>query len=270
MDIRKLQRTIVDALEDVKAQDIQVFNTEALTSLFDRVIVASGSSNRQTRALAASVRDQVRAAGGSVKNPEGEGSGEWVLVDCGDAVVHIMQPVIRAYYKLEDIWGGKSVHLKAKQDAAALAATKAARSASPRAARDTKTSSATAVKRAATAPKTAAKRISASPVPSRKLAAKVPAKRGPWPGKTKADVGDGMDDTPAAKPRSKSTNPAKPRATDKTLASATPAARERGTGGATGGRKGSATGSSASASSSARSASKPAVTRRAAAKKTSG
>ena len=271
MDIRKLQRTIVDALEDVKAQDIQVFNTEALTSLFDRVIVASGSSNRQTRALAASVRDQVRAAGGSVKNPEGEGSGEWVLVDCGDAVVHIMQPVIRAYYKLEDIWGGKSVHLKAKQDAAALAATKAARSASPRAARDTKTSSATAVKRAATAPKTAAKRISASPVPSRNLAAKVPAKRGPWPGKAKADVGDGdgMDDTPAAKPRSKSTNPVKPRATDKTLASVTPAPRERGTGGATGGRKGSATGSSAS-SSSARSASKPAVTRRAAAKKTSG
>lgn len=117
MDIRKLQRTIVDALEDVKAQDIQVFNTEHLTSLFDRVIVASGTSNRQTRALAASVRDKVRAAGGTVKNPEGEGSGEWVLVDCGDAVVHIMQPVIRAYYKLEDIWGGKSVHLKARQHA---------------------------------------------------------------------------------------------------------------------------------------------------------
>jgi ribosome-associated protein len=118
MDIRKLQRTIVDALEDVKAQDIQVFNTEHLTSLFDRVIVASGTSNRQTRSLAASVRDKVRAAGGTVKNPEGEGSGEWVLVDCGDAVVHIMQPVIRAYYKLEDIWGGKSVHLKARPQAA--------------------------------------------------------------------------------------------------------------------------------------------------------
>ncbi len=270
MDIRKLQRTIVDALEDVKAQDIQVFNTEALTSLFDRVIVASGSSNRQTRALAASVRDQVRAAGGSVKNPEGEGSGEWVLVDCGDAVVHIMQPVIRAYYKLEDIWGGKSVHLKAKQDAAALAATKAARSASPGAARGAKPGPAAAVKRVATAPKTAAKRISASPIPSRNLAAKVPAKRGPWPGKTKADVGDGMDDAPAAQPRSKSTNPAKPRAMDKTLAGATPAPREHGAGGATGGRKGSATGSSASASAAARRASKPAVTRRAAAKKTSG
>ena len=115
MDIRKLQRIIVDALEDVKAQDIQVFNTETLTSLFDRVIVASGSSNRQTRALAASVRDKVREAGGTVKNPEGAESGEWVLVDCGDAVVHLMQPAIRAYYKLEDIWGGKSVHLKVRQ-----------------------------------------------------------------------------------------------------------------------------------------------------------
>jgi ribosome-associated protein len=112
MDIRKLQRTIVDALEDVKAQDIQVFNTEALTSLFDRVIVASGSSNRQTRALAASVRDRVKAAGGEVRNAEGDASGEWVLVDCGDAVVHIMQPMIRAYYRLEDIWGGRTVHLK--------------------------------------------------------------------------------------------------------------------------------------------------------------
>jgi ribosome-associated protein len=115
MDIRKLQRIIVDALEDMKAQDIQVFNTETLTSLFDRVIVASGSSNRQTRALAASVRDKVREAGGTVKNPEGAESGEWVLVDCGDAVVHLMQPAIRAYYKLEDIWGGKSVHLKVRQ-----------------------------------------------------------------------------------------------------------------------------------------------------------
>ena len=112
MDIRKLQRTIVDALEDVKAQDIEVFNTEELTSLFDRVIVASGTSNRQTRALASSVRDSVKAAGFEVRNPEGEETGEWVLVDCGAAVVHIMQPAIRAYYKLEELWGAKPVHLK--------------------------------------------------------------------------------------------------------------------------------------------------------------
>ena len=112
MDIRKLQRTIVDALEAVKAQDIEVFNTEALTSLFDRVIVASGTSNRQTRALASSVRDSVKAAGFAVRNPEGEETGEWVLVDCGGAVVHIMQPPIRAYYRLEELWGAKPVHLK--------------------------------------------------------------------------------------------------------------------------------------------------------------
>jgi ribosome-associated protein len=112
MDIRKLQRTIVDALEDVKAQDIEVFNTEELTSLFDRVIIASGTSNRQTRALASSVRDSVKAAGFDVRNPEGEETGEWVLVDCGGAVVHIMQPPIRAYYRLEELWGAKPVHLK--------------------------------------------------------------------------------------------------------------------------------------------------------------
>uniref|UniRef100_E6PMX5 Ribosomal silencing factor RsfS n=1 Tax=mine drainage metagenome TaxID=410659 RepID=E6PMX5_9ZZZZ len=276
MDIRKLQRTIVDALEDVKAQDIQVFNTEALTSLFDRVIVASGSSNRQTRALAASVRDQVRAAGGTVKNPEGEGSGEWVLVDCGDAVVHIMQPVIRAYYKLEDIWGGKNVHLKAKQDAAALAATKAARSASPGAARSAKASSATAAKRIAPAKKPAAKRAGANPAPTRNAASKVPAKRGPWPGKTKADTGYTTDAASAAKPRAKSPSPAKtagssgakPRATSKTVASTTPAPRKRAASRAASGSKSGATSSSASANSTARNASKPAVTRRAAAKKT--
>ncbi|WP_449371066.1 ribosome silencing factor [Thiomonas sp.] len=125
MDIRKLQRTIVDALEDVKAQDIEVFNTEALTSLFDRVVVASGTSNRQTRALASSVRDSVKAAGFEVRNPEGEETGEWVLVDCGAAVVHIMQPAIRAYYKLEELWGAKPVHLKlgsAKRVSAKVAA----------------------------------------------------------------------------------------------------------------------------------------------------
>ncbi|MBU6493775.1 MAG: ribosome silencing factor [Burkholderiales bacterium] len=112
MDIRKLQRTIVDALEDVKAQDIVVFNTEHLTSLFDRVIIASGTSNRQTKALAASVRDKVKDAGGEIIAIEGEDVGEWVLVDCGDAVVHIMQPTLRQYYNLEEIWGGKPVRLR--------------------------------------------------------------------------------------------------------------------------------------------------------------
>ena len=112
MDIRKLQRAIVDGLEDVKAQDIAVFNTEHLSPLFERVVVASGTSNRQTKALAASVRDEVRAKGFQVMRTEGEDNGEWIIVDCGAAVVHIMQPTIRQYYHLEEIWGDKPVKLK--------------------------------------------------------------------------------------------------------------------------------------------------------------
>ncbi len=112
MDIKKLQRVVIDALEDVKAQDIKVFNTTELTSLFDRVVIASGTSNRQTRALAASVRDKVKERGGDVISVEGEDTGEWVLVDLGDVVVHIMQPNIRAYYNLEEIWGGKPVRVR--------------------------------------------------------------------------------------------------------------------------------------------------------------
>ena len=107
MDIRKLQRVIVDALEDVKAQDIVVYNTKHLTSEFERVIIASGSSNRQTRALGYNVAADVKAAGGDVLSVEGTDSGEWVLVDCGSAVVHILQPAMREYYNLEEIWGGK-------------------------------------------------------------------------------------------------------------------------------------------------------------------
>ena len=111
-DIQKLQRAIVDALEDVKAQEIQVFDTEHLSSLFERVIIASGTSNRQTKALAASVRDKVRNAGFGKPRMEGEDNGEWIIVDCGQAVVHIMQPTIRTYYNLEEIWGGTPVRLK--------------------------------------------------------------------------------------------------------------------------------------------------------------
>ena len=108
-DIQKLQRAIVDGLEDVKAQDIQVFDTEHLSPLFERVIVASGTSNRQTKALASSVRDAVRDAGFNKPRVEGEANGEWIIVDCGAAVAHIMQPAIRRYYHLEEIWGDKPV-----------------------------------------------------------------------------------------------------------------------------------------------------------------
>ncbi len=111
-DIQKLQRAIVDALEDVKAQDIVVFDTEHLSPLFERVVVASGTSNRQTKALAASVRDAVRDAGFAKPRVEGEANGEWIIVDCGQAVVHIMQPSYRQYYHLEELWGDKPVRLK--------------------------------------------------------------------------------------------------------------------------------------------------------------
>ena len=112
MDIRKLQRAIVDGLEDVKGQNIAVFNTEHLSPLFERVIVASGTSNRQTKALAASVRDAVKSSGQQVLRTEGEDNGEWIIVDCGAAVVHLMQPAIRDYYHLEEIWGDKPVKMK--------------------------------------------------------------------------------------------------------------------------------------------------------------
>ncbi len=111
-NIVKLQRAIVDGLEDVKAQDIQVFNTEHLSPLFERVIVASGTSNRQTKALAASVRDKVKEAGFAKPRVEGEDNGEWIIVDCGAAVAHIMQPTIRQYYRLEELWGEMPVRLK--------------------------------------------------------------------------------------------------------------------------------------------------------------
>lgn len=127
-DIQKLQRAIVDGLEDVKGQDIVVFNTETLSPLFERVIIASGTSNRQTKALASSVRDAVRDAGFDKPRIEGEDNGEWIIIDCGQAVAHVMQPVIRQYYRLEEIWGAKPVRLKssAEKAAEARAATKPA------------------------------------------------------------------------------------------------------------------------------------------------
>jgi len=130
-DVQKLQRAIVDGLEDVKGQDIRVFNTEHLSPLFERVIVASGTSNRQTKALAASVRDKVREAGFAKPRVEGEDNGEWIIVDCGAAVAHVMQPMIRQYYNLEEIWGEKPVRLRSAAPAVAKAAKKAAAKPAP-------------------------------------------------------------------------------------------------------------------------------------------
>jgi ribosome-associated protein len=104
MDIRKLQKLAVAALEDIKAKDIEVINTTKVSSMFDRVIIATGDSNRQVKALAKSVHDKVKEAGGIVIGIEGEDTGEWVLVDLGDIVVHVMQPAVRAYYNLEELW----------------------------------------------------------------------------------------------------------------------------------------------------------------------
>lgn len=170
MDIKKLQRVIVDALEDVKAQDIAVFNTTTLSDLFDRVILASGTSNRQTRALAARVVEKVKEAGGEVISVEGEDTGEWVLVDLGDAVVHVMQPAVRAYYGLEEIWGGKPVRMKRAEEAPA-AAEKAAPT--PRKAASRKSSTASP---AAEATASAAKRAAAGKTAATKTATKTAKK----------------------------------------------------------------------------------------------
>jgi ribosome-associated protein len=112
MDIRKKQRAVVEALEDVKGHDIVVFNVAKLSPFFERVVIASGDSTRQVKALADSVQEKLRALGARVHGVEGQASGEWVLVDLGDIVVHAMHPAVRSHYNLEEIWGGKSVKLK--------------------------------------------------------------------------------------------------------------------------------------------------------------
>lgn len=173
-DVTKLQRAIVDGLEDVKAHDIQVFNTEALSPLFERVIVASGTSNRQTKALASSVREAVKDAGFPVPRQEGEQNGEWIIVDCGTAVCHIMQPAIRQYYRLEEIWGETPVRMKlgaAKPKPAELAAKKlAAKMAVEKAAAEN-----TVVEKKPAAKKAAAKKPATKTAAAAKPATKKPA-----------------------------------------------------------------------------------------------
>jgi ribosome-associated protein len=169
MDIRKLQRAIVDGLEDVKAQDIVVFNTEHLSALFERVIIASGTSNRQTKALATSVRDAVRKEGLQVMRTEGQDNGEWIIVDCAAAVVHIMQPAIRQYYQLEEIWGEKPVAIKLK----------AARTGLVKASEADQDEDDAPVKPKKAAGKTTAAQKAATTAPGRKVAGKVAAKKAP-------------------------------------------------------------------------------------------
>ncbi|MFL6661744.1 MAG: ribosome silencing factor [Rhizobacter sp.] len=161
MDIRKLQRAIVDGLEDVKGQNIVVFNTEHLSPLFERVIIASGTSNRQTKALASSVRDAVKERGFPVMRTEGEENGEWIIVDCGAAVVHVMQPAIRDYYHLEEIWGDKPVRMKLDDQPLKLVKASAPAPAKKAAAK----------KPAAKAPAKVATKTAGKKAPARKLAA---------------------------------------------------------------------------------------------------
>jgi len=185
MDIRKLQRAIVDGLEDVKAQNIVVLNTEHLSALFERVIIASGTSNRQTKALAASVRDSVRSRGMQVMATEGEDNGEWIIVDCGAAVVHVMQPSIREYYHLEEIWGGKPVRMKVgavKTSLVKASEPEPARKAVARTAARTATKAAakpatrkSPAKPAGVSRPAAGQATAAKPAPARKAAARRPA-----------------------------------------------------------------------------------------------
>ena len=251
-DVAKLQRAIVDGLEDVKAQDIQVFNTEHLSPLFERVVVATGSSNRQTKALAASVRDAVREAGFTKPRTEGEDNGEWIIVDCGQAVVHVMQPAIRQYYRLEEIWGDKPVRLKlgaakprkvtASEDASAgvptpakkTAARKgAAKRAAPAAAQDADDSLPARPRAAARAPakKAPAKRTGASAAPAPKAAAKTTrAAAGKTAvGKTaagKTAAGKTAAKTPAARKSAARTAPVKTVTVNKPAAKKASAARK--------------------------------------------
>jgi ribosome-associated protein len=166
----------------VKAQNIVVFNTEHLSPLFERVIIASGTSNRQTKALAASVRDAVKGKGLPPPRTEGEDNGEWIIVDCGAAVVHVMQPSIRDYYRLEEIWGGKPVKMKVDESPVRLVkASEAPAPAKPAAKKGAAAKAAPAGKSIGkTAPKPAARKSPpakrAAP-PARSSAAKAPAKK---------------------------------------------------------------------------------------------
>ena len=217
-DLTKLQRAIIDGLEDVKAQDIQVFDTEHLSPLFERVIVATGTSNRQTKAIASSVRDAVKKAGFATPRHEGEASGEWIIVDCNQAVVHIMQPAIRQYYRLEEIWGEKPVRVKlggakvskrtASEDASqeAPAATPAKKPSVRKTASTSKTSAASTStaepKASTTKPRAASTRSasSASPASSASAAKKAPAKKPMTTTKVAGGAAAAVKKAPARKP----------------------------------------------------------------------
>ena len=104
MTIPKLLKTTLDALDDIKGRDVTVLDVRKLTTLFDRMVIVSADSTRQAKALANNVQEKVKAQGAKVYGVEGEQNGEWILVDLGSVVVHIMQPAIRQHYNLEELW----------------------------------------------------------------------------------------------------------------------------------------------------------------------
>ena len=104
MRLNRLQKIAVTALEAIKARDITLLDVRKLTSLYDTLIIATAESNRQVKALAHHVRDKLKEAGANILGVEGEETGEWVLVDAGEIIVHIMQPAVRRYYNLEELW----------------------------------------------------------------------------------------------------------------------------------------------------------------------
>ncbi|HET7262816.1 MAG TPA: ribosome silencing factor [Casimicrobiaceae bacterium] len=104
MRIDRLQRVAIDALEDIKAREIKVLDVRKQTSLYDSLIIASADSARQAKALAQHVRDRLKESGATILGVEGEQTGEWILVDAGVLVVHVMQPAVRSYYNLEELW----------------------------------------------------------------------------------------------------------------------------------------------------------------------
>lgn len=173
MDKKTLLKTVVDALEDVKGQNIRVYDTTKKTSAFDHVVIASGTSNRQTRALASAVSKAVKATGGKVSGIEGTDTGEWVLVDCGSVVCHCMQPAIRQYYDLEELWGPdaldvKALFAKAEQNEQQ---SKPARKRAPRSTAKKTTATKTAKKSTKTA-ETVEKKVTAKKTAAKKTVAK--------------------------------------------------------------------------------------------------
>jgi len=188
LSIKKLETIAVDALEDIKGRDIIVVNTTKLSQMFERIVLASGESNRQVRSLARHVADKVREAGGEVLSTEGEETGEWVLVDLGPVVVHIMQPTVRAHFDLEGLWGpGKPAGHAAEKAAMKAAAKKAVTKASEASSEDGVKDKAPAKKPSArkpaasktTAEKPAAKKAAPRKAPSKKPAAAKPRAKKP-------------------------------------------------------------------------------------------